>query len=810
MPALWNETRYAVRTLLRTPAYTIVALATLALGIGANTAIFSVVNQVLLNPAGVAHPERIVSLRVRYDKLALHNIGVSIPDFADVLHSTAQFDSAALITRGDFNYTGSTAPERLRGASVTWCWFEVFGAKPRLGRVFRPEEDRPNANQEVVLAYAAWKRLFGADAGVIGRTIELNQLPYRIVGVMGPEFRWPVDVDLWAPLGLADSQYTEGNRFNESYNAMARLKPGLPFAAANAFVEVLSSRVRNNGTRSGGYAKDSAWGMFLLPFTDFIAGNTKTPMLVLLAAVGFVLLIACSNIAGLMLARASGRSREIAVRAALGAGRWELIRQSLAESLVLASGGAIAGLGVAYAGLKGLLALAPEGLPVAVSVRMDGAVLAFTALAAIAAGILFGVAPAWQISRLDRYELLKEGGRANTGGLGRQRLRAGLVVAEVALALVLLVGAGLFLRSLAALEDVNPGFQSNGVITAAVSLPRTRYADGARRVAFFRAVIGNLSAQPGVISAAAGVPVPFSGNGGSASFDIEGRPSPPGDPGPHGDIGFVSPDFFSALRIPIRKGRVFTDLDRQDTEPVALVDETLARQYWPDQDPIGQHLRRGRLAPWATIVGVVGHVKNADLGGEDVKGKYYFPIDQVPPPFTTFVVRTGADPSRLAAGIRDAVRSVDATQPVSQVRLLPEMVNSSLAPRRFVVTVLGVFAGMALLLAVIGLYGVISYAVTQRTQEMGVRMALGAQPGEILKMVLTQGMRLAGIGAAVGLVVSLVSSTLLRNQLFHVSSFDPLTFALMAAVLIAAALLASYIPARRATRVDPMVALRYE
>lgn len=810
MRAFWKDSRYAVRALLKTPGYSLIAVATLALGIGANTAIFSVVNQVLLNPAGIEHPERIVSLRVRYEKLALNNIGVSIPDFADVLHSTQQFESAALINRSDFNYTGSTIPERLRGANVTWRWFDVFGAKARLGRVFRPEEDRPNANLEVVLSFAAWKRLFGQDAGVVGRSIELNQLTYRIVGVMGPEFRWPVNVDLWAPLGLADSQYTEGYRFNESYQAMARLKPGLEFPAANAFVDVLSSRVRNNGTRGGGYARNSKWGMFLMPFTDYIAGNTKTPMLVLMGAVGFVLLIACSNIAGLMLARASGRSREIAVRAALGAGRWDLIRQSLAESLVLAAAGALAGLALAFAGLRGLLALAPEGLPVAVGVRMDGSVLIFTALAAIAAGIFFGVAPAWQISRLDRYELLKEGGRANTGSLARQHLRTGLVIAEVALALVLLVGAGLFLRSLAALEEVSPGFQPNGVITASVSLPRTRYADAGKRTLFYHGVLSNLAAMPGVTSVAAGLPMPFSGNNSSASFGVEGRPSPPGDPGPHGDIGLVSPDYFATLKVPIRKGRVFTDADRQGTQQVAVIDEILARQYWPDEEPVGKHIRRGSVAPWATIVGVVAHVKHSDLAGEDIKGKYYFPLDQVPPPMATFLVRASGDPARLSAGIRDAVRSVDSTQPVAEVSLLPDMVSSSLAPRRFVVTVLGVFAVLALLMAAIGLYGVISYAVTQRTQELGVRMALGAQRGEILRLVLGQGMRLVSIGAAIGLVVSLLASRLLRNQLFHVSSFDPVTFVLMAAVLIAAALLASYIPARRATRVDPMVALRYE
>ncbi len=617
--------RYAVRALLKTPAYTLVALLTLALGIGANTAIFSVVNQVLLNPAGVSRPGRVVALRVKYDKLALRNIGVSVPDFADVLHSAQQFESAALISTGDFNYTGSGVPERLNGASVTYRWFDVFGARPALGRAFQAEDDRPNANREVVLSNAAWKRLFGEDPHVVDRSIELNQTAYRIVGVMSANFRWPVNIDLWVPLGLADNAYSPGNRFNENYGGVARLRPGVPFASANAFVGVLSNRVKSGSDRAAGYAKDAAWGMFLLPFTDFIAGDTRTPMLVLLGAVGFVLMIACANIAGLMLARASGRTREIAVRAALGAGRWDLIRQSFCESMALAGGGAVAGLGVALGGIRGLLALAPQGLPVAVSVRLDAPVLIFAVLAAAVAGLLFGVAPAWQISRLNRFELLKEGGRANSSGRARQQLRSSLVVAEVALALVLLVGAGLFLRSLAALEDVNPGFQTAGVITGGLSLPPARYDTAVKQLAFYQAVLDNLAATPGVAAVAAGMPLPFSGNGGSASFQIDGRPSPPGDPGPHGDIGAVSADYFTALKIPIRQGRVFTSLDRQDTQPVALIDEILARQYWPGQNPVGQHIRRGNSAPWATIVGVVGHVKQSDLAGEDVEGEVLFP-----------------------------------------------------------------------------------------------------------------------------------------------------------------------------------------
>jgi predicted permease len=804
--------RITIRTLAKSPAFSLTAIAALALGIGANTAIFSVVNQVLLNPAGVSKPERIVSLRVKYEKLALKNIGVSVPDFSDVQKSTQLFESGAVLGQGDYNYTGSGMPERLQGASVSQQWFDVFGAKPRLGRVFQPEEDRPKANQVVVLSYAAWKRLFGKDPSVLGRTIELNRLSYHVIGVMGPEFRWPAATDLWVPLGLAAEDYSPGNRFNESYNSVVRLKPGVTFQQASAYVQLLTNRLRNDGTRAGAYAKDADWGMFLVPFTDYIAGDTKTPMLVLLASVGFVLLIACSNIAGLMLARASGRAREIAVRAALGASRWNLIRQTLAESLVLSFAGAIIGLALSFAGIRGLLALAPENSSVALDVGMDPTVLLFTALAAIAAGILFGIAPAWQISRLDRFDALREGGRSGSAGLRRQKLRAGLVIGEVALALVLLVGAGLFLRSLATLQDVNPGFQPEGLITGAVTLPEAQYGDAAKQIAFYNAVLDHLSALPGVSNVAAAVPAPFTGQSGSGSFAIEGRPSPPGDPGPHGDIGFVSPGYFATMKIPVKTGRVFTDQDRSNTTRVALIDETLAREYWPNQDPIGKHLRNDSRLPWATIVGVVGHTKNSDLAGDIVKGKYYFPILQQSYtfPFTTLIARTSAGPARLAGPLRETVRAVDPSLAVSRIKLMSDLVSASLAPRRFVVTLLGIFASLALLMAVIGLYGVISYSVTQRTQEIGIRMALGAQPSGVLSLVIGQGLQLAGIGAAIGLAASLIFSRLLRNQLYGVSSFDPLTFLITALVLMAAALLATYIPARRATRVDPMDALRHE
>jgi len=450
---------------------------------------------------------------------------------------------------------------------------------------------------------------------------------------------------------------------------------------------------------------------------------------------------------------------------------------------------------------------------VALDVRMDPTVLLFTAFAAIAAGILFGIAPAWQISRLDRFDSLREGGRSGSAGLRRQKMRSGLVIGEVALALVLLVGAGLFLRSLASLQDVNPGFQPLGLISGSVTLPDAQYGDAAKQIAFYNAVLDRLSTLPGVSNVAAAVPVPFTGQSGSASFSIEGRPSPPGDPGPHGDIGFVSPGYFATMKIPVKRGRVFTDQDRSNTTAVALIDETLAREYWPNQDPIGQHISSGGpKTPWATIVGVVGHTKTSDLAADVVKGRYYYPLLQqsFSFPFTTFIARTDADPARLTSPLREAVRAIDPSLAVSRIKLLSDLVSASLAPRRFVVTLLGIFAGLALLMAVIGLYGVISYSVTQRTQEIGIRMALGAQASEVLGLVIGQGMQLAGIGAAIGLMASLAFSRLLKNQLFQVSAFDPLTFLITALVLVTAALLATYIPARRATRVDPMEALRYE
>jgi predicted permease len=807
---MWSDLCYAARTLAKSPAFALTAVLALALGIGANTAIYSVINSVLLHPPGISQPDRMAAIRVNYGRLNLKSIGTSAPDYINVRDSARIFSAATLLQGGNFNYTAGGTPERLRGWQAAGRPFEVFGVKPVLGRAFTPEEDQPNASRVVILTHALWQRDFGGDPGIIGKAIELNQQPYKVIGVTGPDFRWPLEGEFCVPFGLPPETFDPArNRHNQSYNTFARLRPDVTFAQAEAYVKLMTEQIIQREDQ-GGYAKDSGWGLFATPYIEFTAGNLKTPMIVLLGAVAFVLLIACSNIAGLLLARASSRGREIAVRAALGAGRWRLVRQLLAESSLLSLAGGLLGLALGSAGIKLLLLIAPAQQATGFSVHMDTRVLLFTAAVTLLSGILFGLAPAWQLSRTSHFEMLKEGGRSGTASLARQKLRSTLVAGEFALALVLLVGAGLFLRSLARLQNVQTGFQPRGVMSGVTAPPRARYQDDASRIAFYRAVVERLSAVPGVQSAAAGIPLPFSGDGASSSFAIEGRQVLPGDPGPHGDIRAVSPAYFSTLGIPVLAGRVFTAQDRDGAEPVAVIDDTLAKQYWPNENPLGKRIRNGRTAPWATIVGMVGHVRHTDLSGDSSKGVYYYPVYQRAAPYMAFLARTAGDPRRLAGAMRDAVRAVDPSQPIFDLKSMDQRVAESLGARRFAVTLLGVFAALAMLLAAIGIYGVISYAVTQRTQEIGIRMALGAERRAVLGMILRQAMKLAAAGVLGGVVVAALLARLVSSQLFHVSEFDPLTFSVMALVLALVALAASFLPAWRATRVDPMVALRYE
>ena len=802
-----QDVRYSLRVLAKNPGFAAVAVLTLALGIGANTAMFSIMNALFVHPPGVSDPSRMLAVRVRYEKLGLADIGVSITDYADARDSKDVFSSVAAIQPSPVIYSGAALPQRLTGELVTWNYFDTFGVRPLLGRGFRPEEDQPGANHEAVLSYSTWKSVFGGDPAIVDKTIQLNQENYRVVGVMRADFAWPAEAQLWMPLGLAPAEYGPQNRFNESYFAVARVRPSVSVEQAQSFMSVLSRRVLDRV----GYARDSQWAMFAEPLMNVIYGELRTPMLILIAAVGFVLLITCANLAGLMLARASGRSREMAVRAALGAGHWRLVRQVMTETLVLAGLGTVAGLALAVGMTEGLRTLAPDATIRNLAIHLDRYVLLFSMAAGLVSALLFGLAPAWQSAGTAAFERLKEGGRSGAGSRGRQRLRSALVVAEVSIALVLLIGAGLFLKSLARLQQFSPGFDSRGVMTAAISLSPTTYSDDAKRIAFYSAAADRLAQQPGVSSAAIVAGLPFTDFLPASSFDIEGRPQPPGDPGPHSDLAWVTPGFFHVLQVPVLSGRVFANEDRGTTQRVVVIDENLARQYWPNQNPIGQHLRRGPRAPWAEVIGVVGHVKRSSLAADTGKGICYYSLLQQSGPNANLVARTSADPATLAGALREAVAAVDSSQAATyDFQPLAARVANSLGPRRFAVTLLAGFAAFALLLASLGLYGIISYGVAQRTQEIGIRMALGAQRGQVLRLVIGQGMLLVGIGGAIGLVAAFALARLVASQLVQTGAFDPVTFLLTALVMATVTLLATYIPARRAAKVDPMVALRYE
>jgi len=804
--------------LAKAPGFTVVAVLTLALGIGANTAIFSVVNGLLLHPYGIAHPERLLAIRARYEKLNLKNIVISAPDYTFVRDNTKMFAAAAIENQSDFNYSTGSWPLRLRGARVSWQWFDVFEARPLMGRVFTPEEDQPNANREVLLAYNTWKTIFGGDSDIVGRSVELNQQPYKIIGVMGPEFEWPSQADLWAPLGLAPKDLAIDNLLNESYLGVARLQPSAKFSSASAFLALTSQRIGDD-PRTRGYPKASGWSIFAVPFTEFIYGDVRTPLLILLGAVSLVLLIACSNVAGLLLARASGRAKEFAVRTALGGSPWRLARQMLTESLALAFVGMALGLVLASQGVRALLWLAPENLSTGLDIHLDLYVLLFTALIAGASAIIFGAAPALQIAFIDPHQNLKQGRGTGEGSSGRHRFRSALVVAELSLALVLLAGAGVFLKSLAKLKEVDIGFRPQGMMSASLALPQRQYDTPEKQIAFLSSALERLSNSAGVVSAAAGVPLPFSGFGGSASFDIEGRVAPPGDPGPHGDIRGVSPHYFETMGIRLIRGRFFTDQDRRGGQPVAIIDENLAHEYWPNQEALGQRIRNGNNQPWKTIVGIVAHVRHYQVVGDETssigtegsaKGVYYFPLYQENSPAVFLIARTNGDPTALAGTIRSAVHDVDPSQPVADLRTMDQRITLSMGPRRSAVTLLSVFAAMALILAAVGLFGLIRYNVMQRTQEIGVRMAIGASRKDILRMVLGESLRLALLGVIGGLIAAFALTRVLSSLLYGVSATDPLTFAGTALALTLVALLASWVPAWRATRVDPLVALRYE
>ncbi len=803
-----TDLRRAFRALRRAPGFVLLVILPLALGIGATTAIFSAVHGVLLRPLAYRDPERLVTVDHLYPSLKGLEAGVSAPGFVDYRDRTRSFARAAVEAYWQPNLTGAGEPERLVGSRVSGDYFAALGVGAALGRALRADEDAPGREQVVVLSDGFWRRRFGGDPRALGRTLVLDGRPHEVVGVMPPGFADPFSprVELWRPLALTPEQLA-GGRTNEWLTLVARLRPGVDVDAARTELRTLAEQLKRADPAS--YPVD--WSLKVTPLRDKNTGRVRPALLVLLGAVGFVLLIAAANVANLLLARGAGRAREVAVRTALGARRAHVVRQLLAESVLLSSAAGVLGAGLAVAGVRALAALAPAALP-AGSVRVDAPVLGFALAVSVATGLLFGLAPAAQASRFALAAVLREGGRGAVGDRAAHLVRRGLVVAEVALALMLLTGAGLLTRSFARLQGVDPGFDARGVLTLTLALPEAKYATDAQRRAFFDALLPRVAAAPGVRAVGAVSDIPFGPGGGTSSFAVEGYQPPPGQPGPWGDFRVATPGYFEALRIPLRRGRLFAEPDGPGARPVAVVDEELARRYWPGQDPIGKRVAVSAsddgTPRWIEVVGVVGHAKQDGLDS-DARVQLYLPFAQAADRSQlSLAVRGAGDPERLLPLVREAVRAVDRDQPVADARTLAARVDASVGPRRLSATLLGLFAALALVMACLGLYGVMTYMVAQRAREMGVRLALGAARGTVLALVLRQGLTLAGVGGAVGLVGALALSRLLRSQLYGVRAADPVTLVAVVALLGGVAFLATLVPARRATRVAPATALR--
>jgi predicted permease len=822
MAHMAKDIRYALRTLRRSPGFAIVAILTLALGIGANTAIFSVINAVLLRPLPFFEPDRLVTLNHEYPSLHLQ-AGVSVPGFLEYDKHKGVFASAGVQTGWAPTLTGHGDPVRLRAVTVAGDYFSTLGVKALLGRSLRADESTAGNDKVVVLSEPFWRTTYGADPGIVGQRILLNGESYEVVGVMPRSLTSMLsrNTDVWVPLVFTPRQIS-GSATNEFLGLRARLKEGVSIETAQAEMTTLATRLRTD--RPNDYSPD--WTLRLTPLRDLLVDPAmRKAMLLLLGAVGLVLLIACANVANLQLARAAARSREIAVRVALGASPGALIRQLLTESVILSLAGGALGLLFALWGVPALLALNSRNLPPATVVGLDAKVLLFTLLLSLLTGLIFGLAPALRVSRTSLQESLKEGGRGAAGDRAGLALRRGLVVATVAIALMLLVGAGLLTRSFTRLVAQDPGFRTDHLVTFNIGLPDTRYPNDTVRTTFFDRATEAIAAVPGVTAAGATSVMPFTNNWSTSSFNVEGHVVEKGANMPWGDVRLVTPGFLPAIGAPLLKGREFTDQDDANAPQVAIVDAEMVRRYWPDQDPIGKRITfndfTDSVVQWIQVVGVVGHTMHEGLDAEK-RIQVYFPLRQNGNRGMTYAVRTTGDPLAAMPGIRAALKSVDADVAIANITPMDELVATTTGPRRFSMVLLAVFSGLAAALAAIGLYGVMSYTVTQRSRELAVRLALGATPAGVQRLVMGQGMRLAAFGVGFGLVAALALTNLLRafdnaatvkpaeRLLFGVNANDPATFASISLFLLGVTLLATWLPARRATSVDPVVALRDE
>lgn len=817
MEALRRDLSYGIRVLFKNAGFTAVAVLSLAIGIGANSAIFSVTNALLLRPLPYQDADRLVILWNRSPGLNIEQDWFSPGQYLDVKTQNSVFDDVSISIGGSFNLTGPGGPEHVDGARVSSSFFPMLSASPMLGRVFLPDEDEPGKPATVILSHGFWQRRFGSDPEIIGRTLTLNGNNFTVVGVMPPGFSIGKEVmpavngiekaDLLLPLPMSES--ARANRGNEDFNIFARLKPGFTVNQAQAEMDVIAGRMKEQ--YPGNYPPDGGLTINVVPLLAQVVGDIGPALPVLFGAVGFVLLIACANVANLLLARAAVRRKEMAIRTAVGANRLRILRQLLTESVLLAMMGGLAGLGIALFSVRALRVFGPANIPRLDEVSVDGRVMAFTFLISLLTGIVFGMAPALRASRVDLHETLKEGGRSSSGGgWGALQPRKLLVISEVALSLVLLIGAGLLIRSYQRILDSNQGFNPHNVLAMRLTLPTIKYPTPDSITSFHKRAGERITAMPGVESVAATYSLPMS----TVAFAwepivIEGYVPRTAQDSIISNVRIVSPDYFQTMGIPLVQGRLFDEHDRNGEPETVIIDEALAERFWPNENPLGKRMQRGGSDSWRTVVGVISDAKQYSSEKEPPIAVYY-PFEQVVARNMYLVIRTTSDPVQMSSAITQEIQAVDPELPVFDVNSMEERLRESLARRRFSMILLSVFAAFALILAAIGIYGVMAYSVNQRTHEIGIRMALGAQRNNILNLVIRQAIILVSCGLAIGLAGAFALTRVMSSLLYGVSVTDRFTFVIVSLLLGGTALLASYVPARRATKVDPMVALRCE
>lgn len=808
MESLFQDLRYSIRVLLGKPGFTVIAVIALALGIGANTAIFSAVDAILLRPLPYNEPERLVWIWEHNLASDIQREPISFPNFSDYREQNQVFENVAAFTRWQPILTTAGEPERILADQVSASLFSTLRVETAEGRTFLPEEDQPGKNRVAILSRGLWKRRFGSDKKVIGETITLNSIPFTVVGVMPEQYRHPdpdarKPIELFVPLGLSANT---AHRRLDTLNVIARLKPSTSIDQARAEMETISARLDQQYPEA-----NAGWGVTIIPLHERFVGDVRPAMLFLLGAVAFLLLIACANVANLLLVRAMSRQKEIAIRKALGASRRRLIRLFLTESVLLALMGGAFGSLLAFWGINILVALSPVNIPRIGEARLDMLALGFTLAISLLTGIIFGLAPAVEASNPDLNESLKEGSKNSSQGVSTGRIRSLLMVSEVSMALILMICAGLMIKSFLRLQQVNAGFNPERVLTVELALPVTKYREQHQALSFYKEVVRRVENLPGVQAVATVSTVPLGTSISVLNLEIEGRPQPSSDHVIGAESQVVSPSYFRVMSIPLLKGRLFADQDVESVPGVIVINDEMAARYWPNEEAIGKRisLEDAKTGPFLTVIGVVGNVHQVSLDSEPYP-QMYQAYSQNPAWGAALVVRTASDPIGMTSAIRAQVSSLDMNQPLYNVRTMEQVLSESISRQRFNTLLISLFTVVALALAAVGIYGVVSYSVSHRSHEIGIRMALGAQRRDILKMIIEYGLKLALVGAAIGLAAAFVLTRVMTSLLYGVSAIDPFTFAIGTIILIGLALLGCYIPARRATKVEPMIALRYE